>query len=181
MATNPTEVSALRSSIQQTTRLALMTALLCVVAPLQIPMGSVPVTLQTFIIALIGYLLGWRSAIAATAAYLLLGAVGMPVFSGWSGGIGAFAGPTGGFLPGFVLLAAFCGIAKDRTAPLQLLLSLPGLLLMNLAGAAHLMLVSGLSLPAALAVGVWPFLLKDALSLLVAGLISRKIAARLPK
>lgn len=174
-------VIAIKSSVRNMTSLALMTALVCVIAPLQIPLGPVPFTLQTLFIALTGYLLGCRSAAAAIAAYLLLGAVGMPVFSGWTGGIGAFAGPTGGFLPGFLLLTALCGLARKRPLPLQIAAGIAGLLLMDLTGVCHLMLVSGLSLPAALTAGVCPFLIKDVVSIAAAALLARKISARLPK
>ena len=169
----------MRSSIQQMTRLALMTALLCVLAPLQIPLGTIPLTLQTLIIALTGYLLGWRSAASAVAAYLLLGAAGLPVFSSWTGGIGVFAGPTGGFLPGFLLLAVFCGMGRKCPLPAQILTGAIGLFLMDACGILHMVLVSGLTVPAALAAGVWPFLAKDAFCIAAALIIARKIAARL--
>lgn len=169
----------MRSSTLRISRLALMTAILCITAPLEIPTGTVPVTLQTFFVALAGAFLGPRDGFFAALAYLLLGAVGMPVFSGWSGGFGMLMGPTGGFLMAFPLLALFCGFARKRAFPFQALSALLGLLLLDLSGVLHLMRVAGLSLPAALFAGVWPFLLKDIVCVLLSILCARKLAHRL--
>ena len=81
---------------------ALMTAAICVIGPLSIPLaGGVPISLQDFIIGLAAVLLGMKRGTMATFLYLLLGLAGLPVFSGFTGGIGKLAGPTGGYL-------AFC-------------------------------------------------------------------------
>lgn len=165
--------------VRRTARLALMTAVICVIAPLQIPLGTIPVTLQTLVIALTGYMLGWRDALAATAAYLLLGAVGLPVFSGWTGGIGVVLGPTGGFLLGFPALTVACGWGKGKSLAVQALLGAAGLIVMNALGAAWLMKAAGMSLQAALAAGVWPFLLKDGICILAAMRVARQILARM--
>lgn len=169
----------MRSSVRELTRLSLMTALVCVTAPLQIPLGAVPLTLQTFVIALTGALLGAKQGCIATIAYVLLGAVGLPVFSGFTGGIGILLGPTGGFLIGFPLLAACCGLLRGRTLPLQLLTGLLGLAVMDAIGTLYLMHVADMTLSAALIAGVWPFLVKDIACVILACIAARKIGARL--
>lgn len=88
-----------------------MAAVTAVAAQISIPMPSgVPVTLQTFAVALTGYLLGVKPALISAAVYILLGAVGAPVFTGFRGGVGAIAGVTGGFIIGFLPMAGICGI-----------------------------------------------------------------------
>ena len=85
-------------------RVALFSGLLCVLAPVAIPvpMSPVPLSLATFVIYLAGMLLGARQGALCVLIYLLLGMVGLPVFSGFSGGIGVLLGPTGGYLIGYL-------------------------------------------------------------------------------
>lgn len=90
---------------------ALFAAITAVLSQIAIPMPSgVPVTLQTFAIALCGFYLCTARATVSTVVYVLLGAVGVPVFSGFKGGIASIVGPTGGFIIGFIAMAAISGI-----------------------------------------------------------------------
>ena len=84
---------------------ALMTAVTCILAPLSIPIGPVPISLTNFAIYLSLYLLDWKKGTVSYILYLLLGLVGLPVFSGFTGGIGKLAGPTGGYIIGFIPMA----------------------------------------------------------------------------
>ena len=74
----------------------------------------VPITLQTFIIALCGYFLGLKKGTVTVLVYVLLGLVGAPVFAAFQGGVSAIIGYTGGFIVGFIPICAMCGIFKDR-------------------------------------------------------------------
>ena len=87
------------------TLIALGAAIIAVLSPLAIPVGIVPITLQTLAIGLIATLLQPRESFFALLIYLVLGAVGLPVYAGGASGIGALFGPTGGFLFSFVLVA----------------------------------------------------------------------------
>ena len=102
----------MKSSVRSMALAAMMTALLSLAAQIAVPVGMTKMTMQTFAAALAGFLLGRRTALMAVGAYLLLGACGLPVFSGFTGGIGVIMGPTGGFLIGFLPMAALC--AGDR-------------------------------------------------------------------
>ena len=93
---------------------AVLAALMAVAAPFSVAIGPVPLSFCTLVIYLAGYLLGGRRAALATLAYILLGAVGMPVFSGFSAGLGVLAGPTGGYVVGYLPLAALSGLAASR-------------------------------------------------------------------
>ncbi len=109
-----TEMRKTMKTEKNTTRMLVLSgmfaAVLGVLSQIQIPMPSgVPVTLQTFAVALTGYVLGWKFGLVSSAAWILLGAAGVPVFSQFSGGVGVLVGATGGFIWGFPIMAAFCG------------------------------------------------------------------------
>ena len=91
---------------------ALVTALIAASAWITLPLGAVPVTLQVFFVVLAALLLppGW--AAASMLAYVVLGAAGLPVFSGAQGGLGVLAGPTGGYLIGFVAGATLGSVLR---------------------------------------------------------------------
>lgn len=95
---------------------ALMSALLCVTAPLAIPVpvSPVPVTLATFILYLSAFLLTKKQAVGACVIYLAAGMAGLPVFAGFSGGFSVLAGPTGGYLTGYLLLAGTAAVLIKR-------------------------------------------------------------------
>ena len=90
------------------------TAVLALSAKISVPFYPVPMTLQTFAIMAIAAAYGARLAVATVVAYLIEGALGLPVFAGAGAGLAYLAGPTGGFLIGFVALAGIVGEAADR-------------------------------------------------------------------
>ena len=91
---------------------SLFTALIAVGAFIKIPIPVVPFTLQTFAVFCALGFLGWGCGGLAVAAYILLGAFGLPVFSGFVGGVGHLFGPTGGYIWGFLFSAALYGLVK---------------------------------------------------------------------
>ena len=160
-------------------RTGLFAALIIVCTFLTVPLPSgVPLTLQTFAVTLGGFLLGPVYGTLAAGVYLLLGAAGLPVFSGFTGGIGRFAGPTGGFLLGFLLLAAGCGLGRNRSLPLRFLPGLAGLLLCHLLGAWWYARTAGPAFPAAALSVSLPFLPKDVASLVLALAFARVLEKR---
>ena len=147
-------------------------ALLAVCAWISIPLGDVAVTLQTFGVALALLLLGGKWGSLTVGIYLLLGAVGLPVFSGFRGGIGALAGVTGGFLWGF-LFTALVFWALERLGKLPALLA--GLLVCYGCGCGWFYLYSGGGLGFILLRCVIPFLIPDAVKLWLAFSLSRRL------
>ena len=111
--------------IRQMTMTALMCALLCVLCPVSVPIGPVPVSLGVFAVYLVSFVLTPLQAVTACLLYLLLGAAGLPVFAGYQAGIMRVMGPTGGYLAGYLPLAflAAWGVRisyrRDRTAETQ--------------------------------------------------------------
>jgi len=100
--------------------IALFSALLCVISPYAIPIAAVPITLATFAVYLAGATLGAARGVIAVTVYLIIGAVGVPVFSNFGAGIGKFVGPTGGYLIGYIPLAFCAGFfAQPRFSKLK--------------------------------------------------------------
>ena len=99
----------MKKSVLRTTFIALFAALICLGAFIKIPLGLIPIVLQNILCILCGVLLGGIWAGAPTGLFLLAGLIGLPVYSGGSGGIAVWLGPTGGFLPGYLLGASVAG------------------------------------------------------------------------
>lgn len=155
---------------QRLTLAALMCALTAVCAQIQIPLPPVPASLALLGVYLCGALLGGRWGAASLGAYVLLGAAGLPVFAGFAGGVSVLFGPTGGFLPGYVLCAAVTGSLSRRLGFTRrgLILSMAaGTCACYLPGAAWFCLSSGTGLLSALSACVLPFLPGDALKILL--------------
>ena len=168
----------MKSSVRMMARASLMTALICLLSPVAIPVGITNLTLQTFAAALAGYLLNPAAAALSMAAYLLLGACGLPVFSGFSGGFGMLLGPTGGFLLAFPLMAWLCARPSSASRIKRIASGLAGLLTVYLLGAAGLAFSASISYLQALAVGALPFVWKDVLSVIGAEWIARALQKR---
>jgi len=113
------------------------TLLITICAKISVPVWPVPVTLQSFAIVALSAAFGMRIGVATVALYLLEGALGLPVFAA-GGGLAYLAGPTGGFLLGFLVLAAIVGFAADRGASAK-----PLTLFATMVGAEALLLVLG--------------------------------------
>lgn len=108
-----TKKKSKKSAAYSLALMGLFVAIESVCAWISIPISEISITLQTFAVCLAGALLGWKRGLFATAAYLLLGAVGVPVFSGFTGGIARLVGPTGGYLIGFLFTAVLSGVGGD--------------------------------------------------------------------
>ncbi|WP_233587819.1 biotin transporter BioY [Corallococcus sp. CA049B] len=153
---------------------ALFTALLAQVA-LSVPGSPVPITGQTLAVVLTAAALGPQRGMAAQAAYLLLGAVGLPFFAKGASGWGALAGPTGGFLVGFLPAALLVGLAArhgyDRRWWTAVPLFLAGQLLVLVIGVCWLQVKAGLDFATAFHKGFLPFIPGGLLKAVIAGLL----------
>ncbi len=149
-------------SARQMTLTALMTALVCIAGPLTLPLGPVPLTLTNAALMLCALILRSGRSLLCCMLYLLIGLTGLPVFSGFTGGAGAFAGPTGGFLMGYLPMTALCAWGFSRPQRhWHVLGCLAGLAVLDLAGAAWYAWQSGSALLPALTVCALPFLPAD--------------------
>ena len=156
--------------------IALFAAVIAISAWIAIP-AAVSFTMQTFAVFCTVGLLGTKCAVAAVITYILLGAAGLPIFSGFVGGIGIFATVNGGFILGFIPAVLICGVLLKgaQKKPLPLALSMgAGLAACYLFGSAWFCILSGASFFAALAACVVPYLPFDIIKIALAVLTVRK-------
>ncbi|WP_195984983.1 biotin transporter BioY [Clostridium sp. D33t1_170424_F3] len=165
-------------SKQNTTRnlvlCALFVALTAVLSQIAIPVQPVPINLATLSVMLAGGVLGAKNGAVSQAVYVLMGAIGLPVFSSFSGGIGIVAGPTGGYIIGYIAAAWLIGLLAGRCGGKVWQLALvmtAGELLCYLLGTAWFMIFTGTGLLESLLLCVVPFLLGDAAKIVVASLL----------
>lgn len=160
--------------IRNMTRCAVLAAVMAVCAWISIPLGDQAVSLQTFAVFLTLGLLGGRDGTVTVLVYLLLGAVGLPVFSGFRGGIAVLLGPTGGYLWGFAAACLLYWILENRLS--RWLTMIFGILLCYACGTAwyYYMYATGALLPV-IGVCVVPYLIPDAVKLLLALTLSTRL------
>ncbi len=155
-----------REKLRCVTQVAMLTAVLAVLSQIAFPMPSgVPLTLQTFAVALCADLGGLKKGFPALLIYLLLGAFGVPVFSHLRGGFGMLFGVTGGFLWGFLPLALLCAVgARLPHKAAALLLAALGTFLCHLCGLLQYMQLSGTGFRESVLLISLPYLCKDLIS-----------------
>ena len=172
-----------RTNIQKLTYIALGAALITALSQISIPIGPVPFTLQTLGVGLIASLYRPKLATSTILLYLLLGAIGLPVFAGFTGGFSALIGPTGGFLIGFLAYAALTSlILPDRPTFLSRFLgNLAGNVLCFLIGIAVFMLVAQTSLLAALTYTTIPFILPELVKITLITLVQPRLTRFIQK
>ena len=148
---------------------ALFAALMVVFAQIQVPLpGLVPISLATFGVMMAGLLLGWKFGLLAVAVYVLLGAVGVPVFAGFKGGIAALTGPTGGYIIGYLPYAVLAGLPVKKAQESfwgRLGLLALGTLACYTLGTAWFMHATGRTLGESMGLCVLPFLPGDAVKM----------------
>lgn len=171
-----------KSSVYQLCFIALMSAVMCFMGPLSIPIGEVPVSFTNLIIYLALYLLGMKMGTISFIAYLLLGMVGLPVFSGYSGGLAKLAGPTGGYLVGFIFLALISGLFMEKSSyktPWCIVGMILGTAVAYLFGTIWFMILMKCTFQYAMAVCVIPFIFGDLAKIVLAELVGRELRKRL--
>lgn len=170
--------------IYDITTCALFAALMCIFGPMSVPIGPVPISLTNLVIYVAVYLLGTREATISYVIYLLLGAVGLPVFSAYSGGMGKLLGPTGGYLIGFIFMAIISGIAM-KLSRVNVFITAAGMIVGTLVayafGTAWFVYVAKYTWGAALKVCVYPFIPFDLAKIVIASIIGKAVRVSLVK
>lgn len=173
-----------RNKIKSMTIISLMTAILCILGPitLPIPISPVPISLVTLAIYFSVYVLGMKRGTISCLLYLLIGFVGLPVFSAFTGGVGKLFGPTGGYMIGYIFMALISGFFIEKWA-VKRILHIVGMVLGTvvcyLFGTVWLSMQAGMSFYAALGVGVVPFILGDTVKIVAASIAGPEIRKRL--
>lgn len=167
---------------------AIFAAVICVFSVMTIPTGIIPVTMGTFGIMLTAAVLGWKKGTVAVLVFILLGAVGLPVFSGFKGGIGVLAGPTGGYITGYIVMSLVSGaltarLPQKRAAQIGKVFAalVLGMALCYALGTIQFMFVAQKSLAASLAICVTPFIPFDVIKCVLASFIGVSVRNTLVK
>lgn len=178
-----TERKAGKIATKEIVCVGMFAAILAVLSQISLPMPSgVPVTLQTFAVALTGVVLAWKLGTVSTLIYILLGAVGVPVFSGFSGGVQVLVNYTGGFIWGFIVMALLCGIGIQRkNKVLGMTLGLAGLAVCHLFGVIQFMVVLKMGFAESFLLASMPYIIKDVISVVLAYIVGSQIRTRLIK
>lgn len=169
-------------NVYQITIIGLMAAVICILGPLSIPIGVVPISFTNLAIFFALYILGTKKATMSFIIYMLIGLVGVPVFSGFSGGPSKLLGPTGGYIIGFLFMTLISGFFIDRFIDkwyLCVVGMILGMAACYLFGTIWLSYQANLSINAALAVGVIPFIPADLAKICIAAFIGPQIRNRL--
>lgn len=176
--------SVRRSAARELAYIALSVSLITVCAWISVPVAAIPVTLQTFAVAFVGALMGWKRALGAVGAYLLMGLAGIPVFAGFKAGVATLMGATGGYIFGFAFLALFPALFKMLPvknkwgrASVFYVASVVGMAICYLFGTAWFVLIYQCTFLYALTVCVLPYLIPDAVKFV----FSSVLAVRLEK
>jgi biotin transport system substrate-specific component len=176
-------MAADKTSIKGIVYASLFGALTAAGAFIVIPVPPVPITAQTFFLNTAAVLLGGSLGALSQFIYVMLGVVGIPVFSGGKAGIGVIFGPTGGYLLGFIIAAFIIGkiAGAKRGAGIfwHIFAMLVGMLIIYSLGIVQLALVAKMSFKKALAIGVLPFIPGDIIKILLAAIISSRLKGRI--
>ena len=186
-------------TVRNMTFIAVMAALVCVAGPWSIPMpGLIPISLASFAVYLAGGILGWKKGTVAVLIYVILGAVGVPVFSGGAGGFAKLFGVTGGYIFGYIPCALLSGLFTDLfykknsniknkflnwlsrawSVPVGMIL---GTVALYALGTVWFIIARGVTLEVAMAGCVLPFLPGDAVKIVCATILTLALRDRLAK
>ncbi len=156
---------------------AIFTAIIAACAWISVPTPfGINLTMQLFGVCLAVFILDVKGAVAATAAYIAIGAVGIPVFSSFTGGLGVLFGASGGFIWGFLIICLMCGISRKITKKtIKYTLMVLSVLLCHMAGIIQFCVVTATGIWAAFLSASLPFLLKDIILVFLAQIIAKKI------
>lgn len=169
-------------SIYHMVMTALFAAVICIVSPLAVPVGPVPISLGNLAIFITVYVLGWKKGTLAYLVYLCIGLIGLPVFSGFEGGIGKLAGPTGGYLVGFIFTAIISGLVIEKWVGKKVAAGLGmglGMLIAYGFGTAWFCISTGNGIVQALWLCVIPFVLGDVVKIVVAVSVGNRFRGKI--
>ena len=165
---------------------ALFAAVIALLSPFAIPLGPVPITLSLFAVLLSAVVLDWKQAAAAVAVYILLGVIGLPVFSGGKGGAAVLAGATGGYIWSYILCAVIASLVAGKTraqGAKRMLITASGcacgVIVCYICGTLQFSAVAGRTFVEALSVCVIPFIIPDLIKCACAAILGTQIKNRI--
>ncbi len=175
----------IRQKLKSMILMSLFAAVMCIFAPFTVPLGPVPLSLSTFVLYLTSIILG-KKAVISIIVYIIIGVVGLPVFSGGIGGLDRLLGPTGGFILGYIPCAVISGVFADEFKnkfSMMLVGLFVGTVAMYIPGVLWMLYILGAdSLNSALsvvAVNILPFIPIDIIKMLLATFVGYRVKERI--
>ncbi|MGL5972704.1 MAG: biotin transporter BioY [Oscillospiraceae bacterium] len=174
----------MKTKTQSMIQISLLTALLCVISPwsIYIPASAVPISLGNFAIYISCCLLKPKKSVTSILIFIAIGAIGIPVFSGFSGGFYKLAGPTGGYILGYILIPLIGGFftSKNNFKKTSWVIGLfLGTFGCYVIGSMWLSYSLGVNLKQAFVVGVLPFIVFDCIKIIVAVFLCYKVKPKI--
>lgn len=176
------EETATALPIRQLCSVALMAAIMCLLGPVSIPIGPVPISAMTLVIYLTLYVLGMKLGTISCAIYLMLGFVGVPVFAGYTAGAAKLLGPTGGYLAGYLCLTLVSGLVMEKAAYKRIWCivgMIAGTAVLYAFGTVWFVIMMECDVSYAVSVCVTPFLIGDFAKIVLAELAGQEVRKRL--
>lgn len=174
----------LSTKAQTLTFVALSTAITCILGPLSIPIGPVPISLTILAIFISVYAIGLKRAFVSLLLYMLIGFIGIPVFSNFKGGFNVLIGPTGGYIVGFIFVVLCTGIVVERYEDkiyMHVIGMALGTILCYILGTAWLAYQGHMTFYEALLAGVIPFVWADAIKIAIAAIAGPRLRKALKR
>lgn len=171
-------------SVKEITLVGMCAALMAIFSQLSIPLPftTVPLTLQIFGVVIIAIILEHKLGTLSMIIWTLVGAIGLPVFAGFSGGFSVIAGPTGGYIIGFIVMAFIVGYAASKDNKIILFVGVYlGQAVQYTFGVVQMKIVLGLGVQEALVAGLYPFIAKGVIEIAVAAVVALTIKKSLGK
>ncbi len=171
-------------NIRKTAIIGILAALICIFSPLSLPAGAIPISLSTLAIYIVSSSVNKKYSVAAVAVYILIGAVGLPVFSSFTGGLQCITGYTGGYIVGYIPCALIIGILTDRFENSRIIYPLSmiaGTAVCYLCGTLWYMHRAECGLAEAFAICVIPFIPGDIIKIAAASFIGLTLKKRIKK
>lgn len=168
-------------NIKNMTYTALMTAVICILAPLSIQIGPIPISFTNLVLYFAVYVIGTKYTTYSYTIYYLLGLVGLPVFSGFTGGFGKAFGPTGGCLIGFFFMTVISGlfVSKFNNKIMQFAGMIIGTIVVYILAVFWFSFVMKTSLLESFMVCVAPFIIIDLIKMILAMYVGSAIRKRI--
>lgn len=167
------------SNVRLITECAVLVAVMAVASQIAIPTPFVPITIQCLVVSLCGYYLGVKRGTISITVYLVLGVIGVPVFSAFNGGIYAILGPTGGFIVGFLPLCALCAIIPNKWQ--GILLGILGVFVCHLLGTLWYSYSCKIDFITSFIAVSLPFIIKDIILVVLSYFISNMLRKRISR
>lgn len=159
----------MKNNILKITLIGILAAVIIVASQIMIPIGIIPITLQTLVIGVVASIFTWRISVSSVLLYLFLGAIGLPVFAGGKGGFVVFLSPTGGYLISFIVLAflqpLLLRISKALTN--QIIVNTIGQFLSLIIGSFFMMFILNVTAQKAFSVGFLPFIVPTIIKIIL--------------